>query len=143
MIHSSKTSSNRPEREQITENETLLRAITTGLYDDKNNRPSSAAFTGEEVSLSRPSITPIEDLEPYFRRTLAKPEKDPPLEYLGYASMENFALQELGRKVDQIEALSVWADPLSDNLAHAVILGKISRGLSKKVRALCEFRLGN
>ena len=140
-MSTSPTSSKRQESDRITGDEDLLRAITTAHYDAKKGRTTSALFRGRDISVSRPSILPVERIEEIFIRTLPRPEKDPPIAYFGFARVETTTLRSLGEEYDAAEAMTVWAAPLPENEAHAEVAGDITRGLSKKILGQSEIVL--
>ena len=109
--------------------ENVLRAIQTAHFDPERNRYSSALFKGSSTSVSRLSISSIDELFAVFHRELDC--------VIAAGEINVGTLQEIGRNFQSPVELTVLENPTDSNPAHAVIPQKISKGLARAIiRAL-------
>jgi hypothetical protein len=112
--------------------EDVLRAICTDKWDGERLSPS--LFKGTDTSVSRLALISLADHWEIFRRNVQKPPERM-LALIGEINIGD--LQELGQTRETPVELSVEADPLDWNRAHAIIPQNITRGLANRiVRAL-------
>lgn len=119
--------------------ENVVRAICDAHYDRHTQKISSSLFNYKNgVSVSRLAILPLGKIEDIFISELATPAK--PLHLMGEINVgelkkigAEFAKEQEG-KSPPVE-LSVVPDPTPTNPSHALIPGKISRGLAKRIVA--------
>lgn len=110
--------------------ENIVRAITSAHWDAKKNRYSSDLFKGEGISVSRLTISSLEELFRIFHLQLDKP----PNRMVTSAGEINVGrLQSIGRNYTPSAELTVVPEPAAENPAHAEIPQKISRGLAFKI----------
>jgi hypothetical protein len=98
----------------------LLRWLHPGQFNWEENRPTSAAFKDREMSVDILSMTTVS--ESYERATK-----------LGKNAVASFSYQqavELG--------LEVKHDPIEGNDAHALVLGKKTNSIAKKLASMCQ-----
>lgn len=111
--------------------EDFARAITAEKWDEATGEMSPSLFTGPSTSVSRLSLCPLEDTWDLFRRTVEKPP-DRTLARIG--TMNVGRLVEIGKNhKEKPTALSVASDPQPDYPSHAIIPGKLSRGLANAI----------
>lgn len=110
--------------------EDVARAITSAHWDANKNRFSSDLFKGEGTSVSRLAISGLGELFRIFHLQLNKP---PDRVVIGVGEINVGQLQGLGRNHTQPIELTVVPKPTPENLAHAEIPQKISRGLAFKI----------
>lgn len=103
--------------------EGIVRAICSDKFDGERVSPS--AFVGDNVSVSRLAILPIEDLW----QLLAEEASSPPeriLMRLGKTTVADVVT--VGAESKPRCDLNVHADPTETNPAHAEIRPKLTRG---------------
>ncbi len=112
--------------------EDVVRAICTDKWDGERIAPS--LFTGENTSVSRLSIIPLQDHWDMFRQYL----QTPPERILALIGEINVGhLQQIGRAYKQPTELTIEPEPVDWNPAHAVIPQNITRGSANQIiRAL-------
>lgn len=108
--------------------EDIVRAICTEAFD--NERLSPSLFKGENTSVSRLALIPLEEHWEMFRKHVAKP---PQRMLLMIGEINVGRLQELGKTHDPPNALTVEPRPEGWNPAHAEIPQKITRGLANRI----------
>lgn len=113
----------------LSDEEEIVRAICTDKWDGERIAPS--AFTGPDTSVSRLAITPLEEHWEVFRRGVEKPPERL-LERIAQIAVGR--LSDIGRTHKPTAAITVEADPVDWNPAHAIIPGKRSRGLANRIR---------
>jgi hypothetical protein len=118
----------------LPDEEEIVRAICTDKMDGERIAPS--AFTGPDTSVSRLAIIALEDHWDLFRRGVEKPPERL-LERIAQINVGRLA--ELGRTHQPPVSVTVEADPVEWNPAHAIIPGKRSRGLATRIRDACTF----
>lgn len=112
----------------IAAEEDIVRAICTDKWDGQRLAPS--LFTGENTSVSRLALIPLEDHWPMFRDHVQKP----PERLLALIGEINVGtLQKLGETHHQPVELSVESVPEDWNRAHAEIRGKVTKGLANRI----------
>lgn len=119
--------------------EQIVRAICSDKFDRSNGRVSPSLFKGPNTSVSRLAVIPLPQ---QWRKLAATVQKLPgrKLERLGEIGVGT--LEDLGRNyvangAPTSVALSVVADPVPSNEAHAIIPENISAGLGSAIcRAL-------
>jgi len=116
----------------LSADEEIARAVCTDKWDGERISPS--AFTGPDTSVGRLKIIPLDDHWDLFRHTVAKPPERL-LERIAEINVGRLA--ELGRTHQPPATVTVEADPVDLNRAHAVIPGKRSRGLATRIRDAC------
>jgi hypothetical protein len=124
---------------RLPRDEQIVRAVCSDKFDRTNGRVSPSLFKGPNTSVSRLSIVP---LPLQWRKLAATVQKLPGrrLERLGEIGVGQ--LEDLGRAyvangTPMPIALSVVADALPTNEAHAIIPENITAGLGNViVRAL-------
>lgn len=117
----------------LDEAEEIVRAICSDKFDGERASPS--AFTGDNVSVSRVAILPIQDLW----RILAEEAANPPeriLMRLGKTTVG--AVLAVGEESVPRCNLNVHADPTDTNPAHAEIRPKITRGQANRLLKMTE-----
>ena len=98
----------------------LLRWLHPGQFNWEENRPTSAAFKDPEMSVDILSMTTVSESYERARK-------------LGKNAVASFSYQqaiELG--------LEVKHDPIEGNDAHALVLGKKTNSISKKLARSCQ-----
>ena len=108
--------------------EEIVRAICSDKFDGERASPS--AFTGDNVSVSRLAILPIQDLW----QILAEEAANPPeriLMCLGKTTVGD--VLAVGAESVPRCTLNVHADPTDTNPAHAEIRPKITRGQANRL----------
>lgn len=116
--------------------EDIVRAITTADWDAKRGRLQSSFFEGTGVSVSRLAVLPLTTLVEIFRRDLHKP----PHILRATAEINIGVLQQVGRNFVNPTELSVEEVPLENNPAHAEVVERITRGLSKALNRVVIIR---
>ncbi len=91
---------------------------------------SSSLFKGENISVSRLAVLPLDQLFEIFNRELVKP---PERSVVGAGEINVGRLQQIGREFTHPLELTVEHDPQPGNPAHAEIPQRISKGLSKRI----------
>jgi hypothetical protein len=120
-------------RSLVDANENIIRAIRTSDWDNGKKRFSSDLFKGPNTSVSRLSIFCLKQLLEIFHRELDRPLSHPP-NFVRWAGEINVGkMQAIGRSHQNPIEITVEKDPLPNNLAHAEIPQKLSRGLSIKI----------
>lgn len=115
----------------IDRSESIARAVCSDKWDANTGRISPSLFKGQNVSVSRLKICPLDQSWDLFRRHVAKPPERR-LERLGTIKVET--LHDIGLNYTAGPVpLEVEADPLVDFPSHAIITGKISRGLATSI----------
>lgn len=108
--------------------EDIVRAVCTDKWDGERLSPS--LFVGENISVSRLAIVPLNDHWDLFRQYV----QQPPERWLELIAEINVGrLQELGRAQKPVVELTVEPKPEQWNPAHAEIPQKITRGLANKI----------
>ena len=116
--------------------ENIVRAICTDKWDGERISPS--LFVGENTSVSRPKIVPLEDHWEMFRQHVQRP----PERLLAMIGEINVGqLQRISRSYVPPTELTVKPEPRDWNPAHAVIPQRITRGLANKIIKAPEFKL--
>jgi len=111
--------------------EEIAKAIPTEKWNPETGDVSPSLFTGSESSVSRLSITPLEETWELFRLRVEKPPERK-LERIGEINVG--ILQEIGKNFEaRPTQLSVEPDPLDGYESHAIIPEKISRGLAVQI----------
>ncbi|MEQ1850486.1 MAG: hypothetical protein ABMA01_02730 [Chthoniobacteraceae bacterium] len=113
----------------LPDDEEIVRAICTDKWDGERIAPS--AFMGPDTSVSRLIIIPLEDQWEVFRRGVERP---PERLLKRIAQIGVGRLGELGRTHSPPVSVTVEADPVDWNPAHAIIPGKRSRGLANRIK---------
>jgi hypothetical protein len=113
----------------LSDEEEIVRAIFTEKWDGERIAPS--AFTGPDTSVSRLAIMPLDEHWEVFRRCVERPPERL-LERIAQIAVGR--LRDLGRTHRPSADITVEADPLDWNPAHAIIPGKRSRGLANRIR---------
>lgn len=108
--------------------ENIVRAICSDKWDGQRLAPS--LFAGAGTSVSRLSVTSLEDHWDLFRQYVQRPPERM-LAMLGEIGVGK--LQAIGRAHEPMTELTVEPMPEDWNLAHAEIPQKISRGLANKI----------
>ena len=111
--------------------EEIVRALTEAHWDKEHNRFSKAAFYSHNVSVSRLKISPLAALIELFR------DNFPALLKVGQINVGR--LQELGRTHTSPAEIQVIEDSRDDNPAHAIIPGRMSKTLARRVVANLHF----
>lgn len=112
----------------LSEEEEIVRAICTDKWDGQRISPS--VFAGANTSVSRLTISPLADHWDLFRKGVEKP----PERLLEEIAQINIGtLAEIGRSHSPATTITVEADPVSWNVAHAIIPQKLSRGLANRI----------
>lgn len=108
--------------------EDIVKAVCTDKWDGERLSPS--LFKGENTSVSRLAIIPLEDHWDLFRQKLQRP----PQRLLKMIVEINVGrLQEIGRREKTPVELTVEPRPEEWNPAHAEIPQRITRGLANKI----------
>jgi hypothetical protein len=108
--------------------EDVIRAILRAHWDPENRRINSDLFK-VNTSVSRLSILPIERLIEIFKGDFDH-RSIGPLDLTGRINVGR--LKQIGASYENSpQALTVTPKPTADNIAHAEIPQKISKGLSK------------
>jgi hypothetical protein len=117
----------------VDQKENIIRAIRTADWDNRKNRFSSDLFRGPNTSVSRLSILCLSQLFEIFHRDLDRILSDPPniVRWAGEINVEE--LQHIGLTYQNSIHIIVEKDPIPNNIAHAEIIQKLSRGLSIKI----------
>ena len=120
-------------RPLVDSKENIVRAIRTADWDKKKNRFSSDLFKGPYTSVSRLSILSLKELFEIFHRDLDREISDPPniVRWAGEINVGN--MQRIGLTHQKPIQITVEQDPTPNNIAHAEIIQKLSRGLSIKI----------
>lgn len=115
----------------VSEEEDIARAICSDKWDPKTGLVSASLFKGEEVSVSRLAITPLEETWALFRSSVEKPPERT-LKRIGTINVGTLA--EVGAKYENEPVkLTVEPNPLDGYPSHAIIPQKITRGLSNQI----------
>jgi hypothetical protein len=119
--------------------EQIVRAICSDKFDRANGRVSPSLFKGPNTSVSRLAVIPL----PQQWRKLAATVQQLPgrklerLGEIGVGTLEDLGLNYVANDTPKKIALSVVADPVPTNEAHAIIPENISAGLGSAIcRAL-------
>lgn len=121
--------------DECNEEEDILRAITLAHWDTKNNRASSSLFKGPETSVGRLLISSFDELIDIFKSRLHKPPKNTLL----FAGKINVGiLKSTVSESDPEKIATVIAVPLEGYPAHAEIVEKFSKGISKAIAKKLE-----
>jgi hypothetical protein len=121
---------------RLPRDERIVRAICSDKFDRASGRVSPSLFKGPNTSVSRLAVIP---LPLQWRKLAATVQKLPgrKLERLGEIgvwALEDLGLNYVANGTPMKVALSVVADPVPTNEAHAIIPENISVGLG---RAIC------
>jgi len=98
---------------QVKPDDKLLRWLHPGQFNWEENRPISAAFRDERMSVEILSLTTIEDS---YKR--------------GKKQGKN-AVVSIKAQLVLEKGLEVCHDPIEDNYAHALVLGKKTKSISR------------
>lgn len=113
----------------VSPEEDIVRAICTDKIDEGVLSPS--LFKGENTSVSRLALIPLEDHWAMFRSHVQRPPERL-LEMIGEINIGK--LQEIGNShLERPTALTVEPKPEDWNPAHAEIPQNITRGLAIKI----------
>lgn len=113
----------------LAKEERVVRAILETHYDKATDRYSSDLFSDENISLSRLSVKPYDEIVEIFIYELDKPKRS--VVASGEISVDE--LQQIGiGHTDKPTNITVIPKPERLNTAHAEIPQKISKGLAKK-----------
>lgn len=112
----------------VSSTEVIARAICADAWDGE--RYSASLFKGSQTSVSRLSITPLEDTWDLFRCKVEKPPTRT-LQQIGTIGVGR--LQQLGSNHLKPTTITVEPDPLPDYDSHAIIPQNISRGLANRI----------
>ena len=120
-------------RPLVNSKENIVRAIRAADWDKKKNRFSSDLFKGPYTSVSRLSILSLKELFEIFHRDLDRKFSDPPniVCWAGEINVGN--MQYIGSTHQKPTQITVEQDPSPNNIAHAEIIQRLSRGLSIKI----------
>lgn len=115
--------------------EQIVRAICTDKYDRANGRVSPSLFKGAGTSVSRLAIIPLSH---QWRKLAATVQKLPGrrlerLGEIGVGRLSAIGLAYTANNKPMPISLSVEANPLPSNSAHAVIPENITTGLSNSI----------
>ena len=111
--------------------EDFARAICSDKWDEATGEMSASLFKGENTSVSRLALCPLNETWDLFHRQVEKPPERT-LRRIG--TMNVGRLQQIGQGFPaNPTALTVEPDPLPDFRSHAVIPEKISRGLANAI----------
>jgi hypothetical protein len=113
----------------LPDTEEIVRAVCTDKWDGERIAPS--AFMGPDTSVSRLAITPLDEHWELFLREVEKPPERL-LEVIAQIGVGR--LGEIGRAYSPPVTITVEAEPVESNPAHAVIPGKRSRGLANCIK---------
>jgi hypothetical protein len=134
------------ERPALPRDELLLRGISTADWNRDTLDPFF--FDGNECSVSRRTILPLEEILNILRIHLRRPYgSETPTEQLwGYALIQIGNLEDwtnaciAKQKKDRATPIKAVADPITEpppaNPAHALIVPKITKGLSRFLHAM-------
>lgn len=113
----------------VSDEEDIVRAICSDKFDGEQLSPS--LFTGAGTSVSRLTVTSLDDHWQLFQQHVSRPPERR-LELIGEINVGE--LQRLGRSFEANPTeLTVEAKPEDWNPAHAEIPQKISRGLANRI----------
>lgn len=114
-------------RPECDRSENIVRAVTTALWDEVNNRAQSGLFIGPNTSVSRLAVSGLPELMQIFLRDLERP----PITLLWAGEINVGKLQDLGINYEHKRTtITVEVEPTETNPAHAEIPQKLSRGLA-------------
>ena len=108
---------------EIQPDDRLLRWLHPSQFNWSENRATSAAFTATEMSVDILSMTTIDES---YRR--AKKQGKNAVVSLSYQQVKDLEL-------------SVKRDPIDGNDAHALVLGKKTKSIAKKLANVCEVEI--
>jgi hypothetical protein len=108
---------------QINSDDRLLRWLHPGQFNWPEKRPTSAAFRDEEMSVDILSMTTVD--ESYQRA-----------KKIGKNAVVSLGYQE----VVELE-LEVKHNPIAGNNAHALIVGKKTKSVSRKLANMCQVEI--
>lgn len=117
-------------RAECPREEDIVRALCDSHFDKKHNRFSSYVFAGPNTSVSRLLILPLNELFKIFHRDL---DKLPKSKVIASGEINVGKLQDIGKNHNEPHAITVEIDSRPENIAHAVIPQKLSRGLALKI----------
>ena len=108
--------------------EDVARAICSNHWDGE--RYSASLFKGQNTSVSRLAITPLDQTWELFKARV----ENPPTRTLKQIGEINVGkMQEIGKTHPTNTHLTVVPKPLANYQSHAEIPQKISRGLANKI----------
>ncbi|MDZ4816787.1 MAG: hypothetical protein SGI71_11025 [Verrucomicrobiota bacterium] len=113
--------------------EEIVRAICSDKFDGERYSPS--LFKGENTSVSRLSVIPLEEHWDLFQKNVQVP---PERILVQIGQIHIGAMQRVGEEHLTKLQLTVEPDPLDWNPGHAVMPQNISKGLSKKITKKME-----
>lgn len=121
-------------REQVPDNEEIVRGITSAHYDPVHDQISSDVFCRrkEEVSVNRLAICTLKEIFGILRRKLEKPGQSIQLLKVGQIQV-GFLKRVCVEFKHKSTPITIEADPEDDDLSHAVIPQRISDGLAKEI----------
>ena len=116
--------------------EQIVRAICTDKFDRTSGRVSPSLFKGPNTSVSRLAIIPLAQ---QWRKLAATVQKLPGrrlerLGEIGVGKLEDVGQAYVANGTPMPATLTVVADPLPTNDAHAIIPENISAGLGNTIR---------
>lgn len=108
---------------QVKPDDKLLRWLHPGQFNWEENRPTSAAFSDEQMSVDILSLT---NLEESYQRA----------KKIGKNAVASIKAQ------DAIDlGLEVRHDPIEGNSAHAIVIGKKSKSIKKTLAKKAEIEI--
>ncbi len=115
--------------------EQIVRAICSDKFDRSSGRVSPSLFKGPNTSVSRLTVIP---LPLQWRKLAATVQKLPGrklerLGEIGVGALEDLGLDYVANGTPMKVTLSVVADPVPTNEAHAIIPENISAGLGSAI----------
>jgi len=120
---------------RLPRDEQIVRAICSDKYDRTSGRVSPSLFKGPNTSVSRLAMIP---LPLQWRKLAATVQKLPGrrlerLGEIGVGKLEDLGQAYVANDTPMRVTLTVVADPVPGNDAHAIILEKISPGLCNTI----------
>lgn len=121
--------------------EQILRAVCSDKFDRASGRVSPSLFRGPNTSVSRLAVIP---LPLQWRKLAATVQKLPGrklerLGEIGVGTLEDLGLNYVANGTPMKVHLSVVADPVPTNEAHAVVPESISAGLGSTICRALKF----
>ena len=112
----------------VPSSENIARAVCSDHWDGE--RYASSLFKGENTSVSRLAITPLEDSWDLFRKRVENP---PTRTLMQIGEINVGKMQRIAKEHDNNTNLTVEPKPLPGYDSHAEIPQKITRGLANKI----------